>query len=168
MQLYLNSRIFAHSIKIMSEEKEFENSLLPYLGRTAKFMSFYFIDSFKEFGFSLSKEQWLVLKKLNDKDGQIQNDLAFITNRSKTSLTRLINTMEKKGLVYRMVSKTDKRVNHIYLSELGKLNYLKSQPILKKIKSDLLEDINKKDIEITKKVLDQVLNNINKKTKLYK
>ncbi len=141
----------------------FENTLLPYIGRTAKFLGFYFIDCFQEYGINLSKEQWLVLKKLNDKDGQIQNDLAFITNRSKTSLTRLINTMEKKGLVYRVISEKDKRIKHVYLSELGMSNYLESLPILKKMDAELQKNISKKDIENTIKVLNQVQENINKK-----
>ncbi|MCK5677150.1 MAG: MarR family transcriptional regulator, partial [Flavobacteriaceae bacterium] len=75
----------------------FENTLLPSLGKTAKLSGFYFMDVLHENNIDLSKEQWLVLKMLHDVDGQVQNDLAFITDRSKTSLTRLINTIEKKG-----------------------------------------------------------------------
>lgn len=141
----------------------FENTLLPYISRTAKYLSFYFIDCFQKYGINLSKEQWLVLKKLTDKDGQIQNDLAFITDRSKTSLTRLINTMEKKGLVYRVSSEKDKRIKHIFLTELGMSNYQDSLPILKIIDAELQKNISKQDIENTIKILNQVQRNINKK-----
>jgi DNA-binding MarR family transcriptional regulator len=141
----------------------FENTILRYLGMTAKLASFYFIDTFHENGIDLSKEQWLVLKKLNDKDGQIQNDLAFITNRSKTSLTRLINTMEKKELVYRLISKEDKRINHIYLSDLGKEIFSNSLPVIENLIIELQNGISKEDIERTIKVLGCIQNNINKK-----
>ena len=47
---------------------KFEKTLIPNLGKTAKFAGFYFIDTFHEHGIELSREQWLVLKKLNDKD----------------------------------------------------------------------------------------------------
>lgn len=140
---------------------DFENSLLPQLGKTAKIIGFYISDSFKEKGLDLSKEQWLLLKKLNDKDGQIQNDLAFITNRSKTSLTRLIHTMEKKGLVYRVASKKDKRINHIYQSELGKSYFLDSLPILKNLMDQLQREISNEDIQTTIKVLHCVQKNLN-------
>lgn len=146
---------------------KFEKTLLPCLGKTAKLAGFYFMDTFHEYGIDLSKEQWLVLKKLNDKDGQIQNDLAFITNRSKTSLTRLINTMEKKGLVYRELCKEDKRINHIHLSELGKETFLFSLPVLKKLMDELQENISPEDLTRTIKVLHQIQNNINKKIKLH-
>lgn len=148
----------------MSDLLDLEKSLLPHLGRTAKFMDFYFMDSFNEHGLNLSKEQWLILKVLSIDDGKIQNDLAFVTNRSKTALTRLISTMEKKGLVHRVTSKTDKRINHVFMSELGKSYFVKSEPIIKKIKSELQQNISKKDIEITIEVLKQVQQNIDKKT----
>ena len=71
-------------------------------------------------GIDISKEQFIVLKHLDEEDGRIQNDLAFITNRSKTALTRLINTMEKKGICTPSVSETDMRINHVFLTPLGK------------------------------------------------
>lgn len=146
-----------HSVK-------FEKTLLPYLGKTAKLAGFYFIDTFHENGIKLSKEQWLVLKKLHDQNGQTQNDLAFITNRSKTSLTRLINTMEKKGYVVRMTSKKDKRINHIFLTDEGKVIFKKSLPVLQNLISELQEGINPEELKLTIKVLDQIQNNIIKIT----
>lgn len=151
----------------MNNNVKFDRTVLPCLGKTAKLAGYYFMDTFHENGIDLSKEQWIVLKKLNDKDGQTQNDLAFITNRSKTSLTRLINTMEKKNLVFRELSKEDKRINHIYLSDLGKKTFLFSLPVLKKLMSELQDNISQKDLATTIEVLDQIQNNINKKIKLY-
>jgi len=148
--------------KILKKSVIFERTILPYLGITSKLAGFYFIDSFHEHGIDLSKEQWLVLKKLHDKDGQTQSNLAFITNRSKTSLTRLINTMEKKELVYRVISKKDKRINHIFLSDLGKETFLNSLPVLENLITELQEGISSEDLERTKKVLKHIQNNINK------
>jgi len=141
----------------------FERTILPYLGITAKLAGFYIIDRFHEHEIDLSKEQWLILKKLHEKDGQTQNNLAFITNRSKTALTRLINTMEKKGLVYRVISKEDKRINHIHLSDIGKEIFLNSLPVLEKLITELQEGISMEELERTKKVLKQIQNNISKK-----
>ena len=149
--------------KILKKSVIFERTILPYLGITAKLAGFYFIDAFHDNGIDLSKEQWLVLKKLHDKDGQIQNDLAFITNRSKTALTRLINTMEKKKMVCRVISKEDKRINHIHLSDLGKKIFLNSLPVLENLITELQKGISTEDLEKTKKVLIHIQNNISKK-----
>lgn len=147
---------------------KFEKTLLPYLGKTAKLAGFYFIDTFNENGCDLSKEQWIILKKLNDKDGQIQNDLALITNRSKTSLTRLINTMEKKGLVYRALSEEDKRINHIFLSDFGRDTFRDSLPVIQKIMDELEENISAKDLQKTIEVLGKIQSNIVKKVNFTK
>lgn len=85
-----------------------------------KMMDFYFQDIFKSLSFEITKNQWIVLKKLSANDGTIQNELAFITDRDKTFLTRLITTMEKKELVRRVSSIIDKRQNRIYITEKGK------------------------------------------------
>lgn len=138
----------------------FENTLLPSLGKTAKLSGFYFMDVLHENNIDLSKEQWLVLKMLHDVDGQVQNDLAFITDRSKTSLTRLINTIEKKGYVIRMTSKKDKRINHIFLTDEGKVIFKKSLPVLQNLISELQEGINPEELKLTIKVLNQIQTNI--------
>ena len=73
----------------------------------------------KENGIELTKVQLILLKKLNEMDGQPQNNLAFLTNRDKASLARLITTMEKKNLVARIPSKSDHRINNIYITKHG-------------------------------------------------
>jgi len=141
-------------------------SIIPWIGKTAKFMDYYIGDYMKEKGIDISKEQFLLLKYLNEKDGRIQNELAFITNRSKTSLTRLINTMEKKGLVYRAISHQDMRINHIYLTELGKDIWKKSYPVFQSIIRELQEGIPETDLSLVRKTLEHIQMNINKKTNI--
>lgn len=138
----------------------FESTILPHIGKTAKYAGYCFNTVFQKNNIDLSKEQWLVLKMLHDTDGQVQNDLAFISNRSKTSLTRLINTIEKKGYVIRITSKKDKRINHIFLTKEGKVIFKKSLPALQNLIGKLQKGINPEDLKLTIKVLQQIQNNI--------
>lgn len=115
-------------------------------------------------GIDLSKEQFIVLKYLHEKDGLKQNDLAFITNRSKTALTRLIHTMEKKHLVYRKISEKDLRINHVYLSPKGRAVWEKSYPHFLKIIKELQRGIPEEDLITVQKAMEQIQQNINKKT----
>jgi len=127
-------------------------------------MDYYIRDNMKSHGINLSKEQFIVLKHLDEKDGRIQNDLAFITNRSKTALTRLIQTMEKKGLVSRSVSEKDMRINHVYLTQLGRQTWEKSYPFFLKIIEELQKGLSQEDIINAQKVMKQIQSNINLKT----
>ncbi|MEL4455130.1 MarR family transcriptional regulator [Lutimonas vermicola] len=139
-------------------------SLIPWIGKTAKFMDYYIGDYMKSRGIDLSKEQFIVLKYLNESDGRKQNDLAFITNRSKTALTRLINTMEKKGLVSRSICEKDMRINHIYLTPSGREIWAMAYPVFLEIIQELQQGISEEDILLVQEVMKQIQKNINLKT----
>lgn len=128
-------------------------------------MSFCIGDQFIENNIKLTKEQWLLLKKLHERNGQIQNDLAFITDRSKTSLTRLIGTMEKKGLVYRVGCETDRRVNRVYYTEKGKAIFAQAEPVFLEVIEQLTENLSKEQVELTIDTLEQIIKNAEKITK---
>ena len=127
-------------------------------------MDYYIGDYMKQRGINISKEQFIVLKHLNEKDGRKQNDLAFITNRSKTALTRLIHTMEKKGYVSRLISEKDMRINHVYLTPLGRETWKKSYPFFLEIIEELQKGISKEDLTNAQNVMKQIQSNINLKT----
>ena len=141
-------------------------TLIPWIGKTAKFMDYYISDVMKSHGVDISKEQFIVLKHLHEQDGRKQNDLAFITNRSKTALTRLIQTMEKKGFVKRCVSPEDMRINNVFLTANGKNVWETSLPYFKEIIKELQQDIPEKDLEVAQAVLKKIQENINKKTSI--
>ncbi|MCQ2225235.1 MAG: MarR family transcriptional regulator [Paludibacteraceae bacterium] len=78
--------------------------------------------SFKKVGVDITPEQWSILMCLwlkMDGMSQTQNALAEATFRDRPSVTRLIQNMEKQGLVTRETSDTDRRSNHIHLTEKG-------------------------------------------------
>jgi DNA-binding MarR family transcriptional regulator len=133
------------------------------LGQSTRLIGLRILDHFQANGIDLNKEQWLVLKKLHEENGRIQNDLAFITDRSKTSLTRLLNTMEKKHLVFRKNCEKDQRVNHVYYSEKGAELYGRSLPFFNQIIDELTEDISQEEIENTISVLKKIKQNAQNK-----
>ncbi len=128
-------------------------------------MSFCIGDQFIENNIKLTKEQWLLLKKLHERNGQIQNDLAYITDRSKTSLTRLISTMEKNGLVYRVGCEADRRINHVYYTEKGKTIFEQAEPVFLEVIEQLTENLSQEQIELTLDTLKQIIKNAEKITK---
>ena len=79
-----------------NENIDFENSIGPWLGRTVKIIEYYLQEAFNKQEIDLTKEQMIVLKKLSDQNGLNQNELAFLTLRNKSSLTRLLSKMERK------------------------------------------------------------------------
>jgi len=146
-----------------NSKSDFNKTLAPWIGRTCKIMNMYISDVFQKNNIQVTKEQWIVLKILHeDNDGIIQNDLAFITDRNKASLARLINVMEKNNLVARIPSKEDSRKNLIYITKNGKQLFLKMKPIMLQSIEAFQNGITEEDKKTFIKVMTKIQNNIQK------
>ena len=64
----------------------------------------------KSLGHDFSMEQGGVLMRLGMNDGLPQNELAAFLGKDKTTIARLIDSMEKSLLVIRVASSVDKRI----------------------------------------------------------
>lgn len=150
-------------MKSENENIDFENSIGPWLGRTIKTIDYYLQVALNEKGLLLTKEQIIVLKKLHDHDGLNQNELAFLTLRNKSSLTRLLVKMEKKKYIIRKKSKEDKRVNNVYLTDLGKQVFKKARPVIKYMLDKIEQNITEEEKDQTIGVLKKIQFNFNSK-----
>lgn len=139
-----------------------EASIFPWIGITAKMHACAINKAFKENNIDLSKEQFIVLKALSENNGKPQHDLALITESDKTSLSRLISTMEKKDLISRKSIRTDKRVKKIYLTKLGKETYLTTLPVLKMTIEKFQKGISDNEINQAIKTIKKIQLNITK------
>lgn len=137
-----------------------DNMLIPWMGRTMKALDYFISDKLNESGIELTKVQLILLKKLKEVDGQPQHSLAYLTNRDKASLTRLLNTMEKKNLVARIPSKSDNRINHIYLTKRGDEMLKHATPILTDILSQIQDGISENEIEGIIRIMKKINKNI--------
>ena len=83
----------------------------------------------------------VVLKRLHDEDGLSQNELAFLTLRNKSSLTRLLKKMERKHYITRKQGKFDKRINHVFLTDVGREVFKRTKPAIKKMIARMEQNI---------------------------
>ncbi len=140
---------------------EFEEyGILPTLGKTVKCIDIYVNNKLKEAGVSLTKKQLLVLKKLTENGPLPQNDLAFITDRDKASLARFINTLEKKNLVARIPSSTDKRINMVHLTKQGEKVFGETEPLFKSLAQQIQAGIPQAELDQVVDTLLKIKENI--------
>ena len=116
--------------------------------------------NFRQAGVELTVEQWSVLVHLWKEDGLSQQELCTRTFRDKPSITRLIHNMEKQGLVKRVSSNTDRRINKIQLTDAARNMKDESTTIANDTLNDGLEGVTKEEVEVVKKVLQQVYDNL--------
>ncbi|MDP3312876.1 MarR family winged helix-turn-helix transcriptional regulator [Lutibacter sp.] len=146
----------------MTSNTDFNETLAPWIGKTAKMMSSYISEVLIKHNFKVTKEQWVVLKILHENNnGIIQNDLAFLTERNKASLTRLINCMEKKNLVKRIHSKSDARKNLIFVTSAGKNLFEDSKTLMLNSFKSLQKNISNEEVQQLILTLTKIQDNLN-------
>ena len=69
---------------------------------------------------NITREQWTIISQLYDADGISQKVLSERTSKDQASVTRMLDTMERKGLIRRDVNLADRRAFSIYLTDSGK------------------------------------------------
>ena len=147
---------------IGNEPPDFKDSIIPWMAKTMKHVDILISTRLSKEGIPLSRKQVVVMKILDQQGPLPQQNLAFITERDKASLTRLLTSMENKNLVARIPSPDDKRINLVHLTKTG-MEVLKiTNPVLKVILKQLQEGINKKEKELVIDVMKRVQANIKK------
>ena len=106
----------------------------------------YFAKELTKNGINLTPEQYLVMDILWDEGVLSQQAIADIIQKDKNSVTKFIDSLEKKGLVYRAVNKSDRRVNNIIVSEEGIKLKPKTTEVAINMMRNVLKDIKEDDL----------------------
>lgn len=122
----------------MKNQPDFETSIGPWLGRTVKLVDYHLQEAFDHHHIDITKEQMIVLKKLQEQDGINQNELASLTYRDKSSLARLLSKMESKKYIVRVHGKEDKRNKEVFITMQGMQAFDRTRPVIQGI-IDIME-----------------------------
>jgi DNA-binding MarR family transcriptional regulator len=99
-----------------------------------------------------------------DEEGTTVSQAAALLGLKSTSLSRMLNQLEKTGLIYRESNKGDKRSVKIYLTALGKEKRKQAKDVVKQFNNYLNAHIS----EVDKQYLTDMLKKINQLTLNYK
>jgi DNA-binding MarR family transcriptional regulator len=133
--------------------------IIPAVGKTSKFTNTLLKHAFAQAKSSLTKEQFIMLCHLEE-GPKAQTSLAMITERDKGSLTRLVQTLERKQLVIKKCCEQDNRVNHVEITPKGKKVIAAAKPMVIEVFNHAQENIDKNDLEIALKVLEKLQKNV--------
>jgi DNA-binding MarR family transcriptional regulator len=117
---------------------------------------------FKKEGINLTAEQFLVMDTLWNQGEMTQQNIAYIIQKDKNSVTQFIDNLEKKGLVQRVVDSADRRVNNIKLSKAGLAMKDNTKKVAIAAVNDILEGIPEEELKDFVKVLNKACENIEK------
>jgi DNA-binding MarR family transcriptional regulator len=137
-----------------------EYNIASSMGRIVRLLDHKIEELLEEKSIDLSKMQFITLNVVYRNQGVSQNELALFADRDKSSLTRMINTLERKNYLYRTHTPEDKRVNHISITEEGARIVTLATPIFRDLASLVEKGLSDEEIEFTKKILDKIKHNI--------
>lgn len=116
--------------------------------------------AFNEHGLELTPEQWIVLARLWQRDGRTVSELSESTLRDKPTMSRILDSMEKSGLVARVVDRTDARTRIVSLTREGRALRKKLVPIAKSLVQRLEQGVPEEDLLTTRRTLRRLFENL--------
>ena len=119
-----------------------------------------FVQNAHEAGLDISLDQWMVLGPISYHKNASQKVLSDSCLKDKTSITKIVNTLEKKNLVVRVSDQLDQRIKRIILTTAGKQLLTDAIPIMNKTREEVAKGISESDIEIFKDVLSKIISNL--------
>lgn len=131
-----------------------------YVNRTAFLMSEGISKRFSKNGFSITAQDFGIMSLLWNNDGQTHMFIAEKMLRDKTTITRRIDGLVKKGYLFRQTDNKDKRIVRVFVTEEGNLIKNKLINILLDFHKEILGDIPENEVEITKKTLEKIINSL--------
>lgn len=138
-------------------DKGNENNLFQLLNEINKELKKYYYTELEKNGISLPIEQLNVLQFINANNGVKQQDIADATGKDKTTITRFLDVMLKKGLILKKDSKIDTRQKIITISKKGREILNKTIDINNMFNKNIENTLSNKELQNFKKNLKALL-----------
>jgi MarR family transcriptional regulator, transcriptional regulator for hemolysin len=111
----------------------------------------------------LTIEEFGLLHAISRKeDDVIQKDMAYILGKDKSAILRLIDSLEKKDMVRRVVDVNDRRKNYLMVTKNGEKALKEYVEISAKLMTELQEDLTESEMNTFYKVVNKIRSNSEK------
>jgi DNA-binding MarR family transcriptional regulator len=117
---------------------------------------------FQEQGEPLTPEQWTILLALWSRDGRSQAELARTTGRDRPGVTRLVDTLERRGLVVREPSPEDRRRYRVVLTPEGRSLHHLLFPVVDDVMARALAGIPEAERQAARRILRRIRENLSR------
>jgi DNA-binding MarR family transcriptional regulator len=114
---------------------------------------------FKENGYEITGEQWAIIRHLLEEDGLSQREIAEKTSKDKPNITRMLDALEKKRLIFRQPDPRDRRKYCIYLTKEGRQLHERLLPLIQNLRERTTQNLDPPEIDLLKKALTKIYQN---------
>lgn len=145
----------------MLDKNQIENSKnfgFP-MDRAIKLVRQKYNSAFKDLGFDLTTEQWVLIEKLYHQNGQSQSDLAEGSYKNAPTVSRIIDLLVKKKLVERLRFDNDRRRYKIYLTTEGQRVVEVCYPKILELRTSGWQGLSHEDFDNFIRIIEQIAEN---------
>ena len=137
----------------------FEDSIGYYINKAATIMRLNLYKAFQGESREITVDYWVVLNRLWQRDGMIQNELARLTGKDNASITRILDGMQKKDLVRRQPDENDRRAYKIFLTEKARGLETSLKDIAGRNAEMAMKNLSTEEITQLKRILKKIIMN---------
>ena len=102
----------------------------------------------KAHGFSITIDQWLIIKAILENPGITQNEIGDLVFKDNASVTRIIDLMVKSEYITRHVHPDDRRKTNLEVTDSGKKVIKEVQNIVENNREVALKGVSKDELEM--------------------
>jgi DNA-binding MarR family transcriptional regulator len=127
---------------------------LIYLVFTAQNrLRMYIRDELMSAGVKITMVQAGILFLLEEKNGRAMSELGRLLSLDNSTITGLIDRLEKSGFVHRKANPKDRRIFLIHITRQGIKEVNKAQTVINQVNDEIKADFSIQEIEAFKKIL---------------
>lgn len=102
----------------------------------------------KAHGFTITIDQWLIIKAILENPGITQNEIGDLVFKDNASVTRIIDLMVKSEYITRHIHPDDRRKTNLEVTDSGKKVIKEVQNIVEKNRKVALKGVSKDELEV--------------------
>ncbi len=110
--------------------------------------------------YDITVEQWRLLNRLWERDGLTQKELAEQIFKDQPNTTRILDKLQKKGIIRREASPDDRRAFIVNLTDEGRILRERLLPIASKTGEDVFMGVSGEEQRLLKGLLNKICANI--------
>lgn len=132
---------------------DLDSSIGFVVNRTAYMMRRSLSGEFRRHGQDVTPEEWGMLARLWEQDGRRPGELADVTIRDRTTVTRFLDRLEEKGLIRREIDEEDRRSFRVWLTGAGRQLRGELVPVVRDLLDLMAREVTAEELEVTVETL---------------
>ncbi len=157
-----NCNYWHYGTLMQARNKSSEEVFGYLLGKSSRVLLNRMQHRFLESGHNVTFLQWVILSVLANQDGITQQKIADTLEKDKTTVTRILDSMEKRDLIVRISDKADRRQKVIHMTNRGKEAEQELMTLAVREFDSALKGIKHEELKMCSEILERICDNVAK------